>query len=307
MIKYPKVIAGLSLAAALYAPLISADEDAWLSTTLEVTGGLDYNVGNGAKHRDKVEDHFGEAVLTVGHEFFITEYHAVNLQLDMNTRQFKDINGLDHWGGGGEIAYFMQPGRHFYTPVIQVNASLHEEVYNPDQRSNRLTKGQLVIMERMSDRISANTGIEYSQRDANAEIFDLEEYRAFFALDLMLTQNITLYGAFSFIRGDITSSAQVQFCNGALATDIYDLVNNAHAIATDKALSEAFCGTWLTYKLEADTQTYRTGINYALSHDWSLDISGLYAHARVNADAGTLYGNIDYERAVFLISLFAGF
>ena len=145
-----------------------------------------------------------------------------------------------------------------------------------------------------------SVGGEYRNADSRSMVFDLEDSRLFWNVDYLLMQKYALYFTYSHLRGDVFSSAQRVFCNGAFATDILPLINAATAIEGDDAYNETFCGGWIAYRLDGTTNTYVGGVNMPFGKSMSLDFS--FMHVNVEADLDN-----HYERNLVRASLLKRF
>ena len=100
--------------------------------------------------------------------------------------------------------------------------------------------------------------------------------------------------------GDVTSTAQVQFCNGLPADDVYNLIKAATEIEEDEAFNEHFCGNWVAYRLDGQTNAITVGLNQGIGHKYAVDVSMVWASVR-----GDL--NNDYYRRIYRATLLARF
>lgn len=284
----------------LTASFAQADEDAFLRWDAQLNLEVDYNVGKAHRSRDKVTDHHGSLVLATAHDFFINDYHAIQLQLIAQHHSYKDVDQLSHWRAGGKAAYLWQPGTGFFSPLLQANTRLEVWEFDQAQRSSTVSTSQLLALQRLTDSLSGHLGAEYQHRDSDGTAFDLAQNRLFLGLDFQWSPALVFYGSYSYVRGDISSTAQVRFCNGNLAPDIFYLVQAADALEPDHAFNDAFCGEWVAYKLDADTHVGLLGGNFAFGEGWAVDAAATYALSEVNAQ-------IDYKRPLLTLSLFKSF
>jgi hypothetical protein len=171
--------------------------------------------------------------------------------------------------------------------------------YEAEQRDSDVIKAQFVATKRITDKFTSSLGAEYRYRDSDGSVWDTEDARAFINGDLMLTKHLAFYSTYSFMAGDVVSSAQVRFCNGLVADDIYGLIQSSTALERDEGLSEDFCGDWVAYRLDATAHTIMTGLNYGMGR-WSLDASMLWAS--INGE-----GDNDYYRRIYRFSVLARF
>ena len=81
---------------------------------------------------------------------------------------------------------------------------------------------------------------------------------------------------------------------------MYPLLTVAEDIVWDEAFSEAYCGTWLSYRLKALTHTADIGMNYGFDHSSALDLS--WRFIEVEAE-----GNNRYSRQQLQFSILKAF
>ena len=140
---------------------------------------------------------------------------------------------------------------------------------------------------RLTTKISGSLGLENKVRDSESKVFDLTQNRIFGHLDYAWSDDLAIYSSYSYIKGDTVSTVQSQYCNGLTSISIYPLLVVSKGIEWDQAFNEAYCGNWLSYRLEASTQILVLGSNYGFGHSSSLDFSWLYAD--VQAEGGNYY------------------
>ena len=93
-----------------------------------------------------------------------------------------------------------------------------------------------------------------------------------------------------------------EYCNGVLATDILPLINVKTAVEEANAYNNALCGEWVGYRLDATSNTFTLGANYAFSHSMSVDVSVLSANVTAKEDS-----SVSYDRQLIRLSLLKRF
>ena len=241
----------------------------------DITATLDDNQSRAERARDQVED--------------------ISASMMLNLSYFRPLGQR-----GSSLALRWQPSSAFSAPIVEWNVSVQDDNIGADQRDSTVIKTQLFVTRRFTDRITMSLGGEYRNADSTSTVFDLEDSRFFWNFDYLLMQKYALYFTYSHLQGDVFSSAQRIFCNGAFATDILPLINASTAIEGDDAYNEIFCGEWIAYRLDGKTNTYVGGVNMPIGKSMSLDVSLM--HVDVQADLDN-----NYERNLVRASLLKRF
>lgn len=255
----------------------------------DLTVTVDDNQSRAERTRDQVEDTSASARLAASYTPQTGHNSMVLLSLFAEGEQFQEVDKLNRLSFGGKAAWRWQPHSGFLAPLVEWNVSAQDHNIRTDQRDSTEINSQLFVTRRITDRLTLSLGGEYRLFDARSEVFDLEDVRGFFNIDYLFGKGNALYLTYSYLDGEVFSSAQRQFCNGAFATDILSLINASSAIEGDDAYNSTFCGDWVAYRLDATTQTVQGGLNVPLGKSASFDLSVLHADVR-----GA--GNNDYQR-----------
>lgn len=270
----------------------------------DANGAWDDNVTRGALDRDRIED-AGVAFnvsAAANREFGIK--WAATAEGFAEIERWDLVTGLDRTGLGLRGNLRWQPVLGYTQPWYQATVSVQDDDYGADERDSTVARGQLSITLRLTDEITGAAGVEYMHRDSEGLVYDADQTRGFVNLDYAFAPHWATYANWSYIHGDTFSSAQMVFCNGALAgTDLYPLLASAHAIEADTALNEATCGQWLAYRLVADTHALTLGLNRAFGHSAAFDLSLM----GVTASAAEGVEVVDYERLVLRAGVLARF
>jgi hypothetical protein len=266
----------------------------------DITATLDDNQSRAERRRDQVEDRSVSAQVSLSWFRPLGQRSLMILSWFGESEKFDEVALLDRHSLGSSMALRWQPSSAFSAPIVEWNASVQDDNIRTDQRDATLFKTQLFVTRRFTDRITMSLGGEYRMADSRSTVFDLEDTRLFWNFDYLLRQKYALYFTYSYLQGDVFSSAQRIFCNGAFATDILPLINAATAIEGDYAYNETFCGEWIAYRLNGKTSTYVAGVNRPVGKSMAFDISLM--HVDVDADMGN-----HYERNLVRASLLKRF
>lgn len=275
------------------------DESPWMVDG-ELAAGYDSNLTRAGYKRDVVEDEqlVGSIAAAWNHEFGMMS--AITLRGFLEGEAYDEVDTLNRTSAGVQGIYRWQHTLGFAAPFFQVSvAGQVDDVASGLRDSNRYTV-QGFMTKRLTDALRYSVGAEGSYQEADGRVFDIAQGRLFVNGDLALTPNWAMYGTWSLISGDTVSSAQLLFCNGAAAGDIYGLIDAAEEVEVDPALNKALCGTWLSYRIPATSHAFVLGFNRGFGHNMSFDISA--QHVIVNAD-----GNNEYQRTLVRAGVLARF
>lgn len=285
---------------ALASASASADGQISFVADGELTFAHDSNVSRAERERDIIRDQ--SVLVAVGGALRLspTFNSALNLRAFAEAERWAEAKSLERTTLGAQAIFRGQTRRGFTAPVYQAIATVQQDDYGVDQRDSTLYTLQALVQRRLTNRVMVNAGVEVQQRQSDGTVFDTEQARLFGNLDYAWSEHVSLYGVYSYIKGDTFSSAQLQFCNGAPATDIYPLISAAEAFEPDQAFNADFCGNWIAYRLGADTHSLVLGINRGFGHHISADLS--LQQVNVAADGG-----INYERTIVRAGLLGRF
>lgn len=266
----------------------------------DITTTVDDNQSRAERGRDQVEDVSASMMVNLSWFKPLGQRGLMILSWFGEGERFDEVELLDRNSFGSSLALRWQPSSAFSAPIVEWNVSVQDDNIRADQRDSTVIKTQLFVTRRFTDRITMSLGGEYRNADSRSTVFDLEDHRFFWNFDYLLMQKYALYFTYSHLQGDVFSSAQRIFCNGAFATDILPLINAATAIEGDDAYNETFCGEWIAYRLDGTTNTYVGGVNMPFGKSMSFDVSLM--HVDVQADMDN-----NYERNLVRASLLKRF
>lgn len=290
---------GLGLLLLLTAVPAAAEEARWVIDG-EITASHDSNISRAERERDVIAD--SSALANVG-LVLLTEPSfstALNLRLFAEAEAWRETGTLDRQTGGAQLMLRWAPGPGYRAPLLGLNLTVQVDDHDVRQRDSGVAALQLFASQRVNDRLRLSYGIEATERRSEGTVFDTTQGRVFLNTDLALAPRWAAYANYSHLRGDTFSSAQVSFCNGAPATDIWGLIAASEAIEDDAALSEAWCGRWVAYRLKAQTHSLTLGLNRSFGHALSADVS--VQGIQVNGQ-----GDNDYQRLIVRAGLLGRF
>lgn len=276
-----------------------AEDSPW---HFDIGGSIGYNnnLGQAERSRDIVEVYFG--TITAGIDYKKELWHGQQLTLRgfLETEQVEEVRDMSRLTAGGKFLYDWQPGSGPTASTFQINLGLKADEYGDDNRSSTVFDTQLLATKPFSEKINATIGVEYRKRDSNGTVWDLSHVRGFLGGTFNFYRGWSAYGTYSYIDGDVWSTAQTIFCDGTPANDIFGLVSEADALEPDEAFNKAFCGNWIAYRLPAISNTFELGVNADLGHELLLDFSAKTIHVDARGDN-------NYNTQIFRVSLLKRF
>ncbi len=263
------------LASALlsHASVLAAESEVEWFIDAEAAAGYDDNIGRAERSRDIVSDQSlrGSIGIAYNREFFTEK--AITLRGFMEAETFNKLTDLSRATVGGQFIYRWQNVLGFAEPFYQLNTSVQFNEYDVRQRDSTEFNTQFIVSKRVTDNILASTGLEYKYQDSSGIVFDQQQARWFINADYAARSGWALYGTYSLIHGDTISTSQAVFCNGLAAPDIFGLVSWAEAIEQDDAFNNEYCGSWISYRLDASSNMLVVGVNKGIGHSMAFDFS----------------------------------
>lgn len=294
-----KNVRGLGLLLLLAAAPAPAEEERW-AIDGEITASHDSNTSRAERERDIIAD--SSALANIG-LVLLTEPSfstSLNLRLFAEAEAWQETDTLDRQSAGGQFMLRWAPWRGYRAPLLGLNLGAQVDDYEVRQRDSGVASLQVSASQRVTDRLRVSYGLEATERRSDGTVFDTTQGRVFLNTDVELDARWIGYVNYSHLRGDTFSSAQVAFCNGVPATDIWGLIGASEAIEDDKAFSEAYCGRWVAYRLKAQSHSLTLGLNRGFGHALSADLS--VQGIQVNGQ-----GDNDYQRLIVRAGLLGRF
>jgi hypothetical protein len=264
------------------------------------TLATDSNLTRAQDTKNIISDRFARIDLAVNSIFELSFNKAIIIEPSFSYQAYQFTPSLNRSEFSASVIYRWQNSFSYNSPWYQLMGKTQHWLTGVKQRRSYVNTAHAMSSARLTTVITWMAGLEWSQRLSEGSVFDTEQSRLFLNIDYTVNNQIFLYAGYNYIAGDTLSSVQSSYCNGLASTSIYPLIVASEEIEWDQAFSEDHCGNWLTYRLNATTQTATLGLNYGLNHSTSLDASIL--SVQVNAEDG-----IEYSRQIFQFSLLKGF
>jgi hypothetical protein len=261
-----------------------AFEDVRHFYSADASVGSDSNLSNAEQDQNIIADRFINMDVHAVVKAEISFNKAIILDLAMGYKAFEFTPSLNQSELSLSAIYRWQNTFKYRSPWFQVMLSNQVLEFDGSQRDSNVYQVQAMSSARLTTQINWVLGLEYKKRDSNGSVFDTNQSRIFGNLDYKLLNKGTLYGGMSYIDGDIVSSVQSQYCNGLIATSIYDLLIASEQVEWDSAFSNDYCGNWISYRLPAKMVTVTAGYNFPIDHRNSFDISWMLASIEAKGD-----------------------
>ena len=247
----------------------------------------DDNISAAQEKENIIEDQAARLDAQLTMNYAISFNKSLSVTAKTAYEHYKHTDKLSRNEFALRATYRWQNSFGYNSPWYQIFSDISYWDVGADQRDSQILTVQAMTSARISTKISAMIGIEHKYRDADHPVFDLRQNRFFINIDYSVFDSLFLYGSYSLIQGDTVSTVQGQYCNGLVSTDVYPLLTVAKDIVWDQAFSEAYCGTWISYRLEALTHAADIGMNFGFDHSSALDLS--WRFIEVDADGGNHY------------------
>lgn len=250
----------------------------------------DNNIGKSQWENDIEEDMFFSGAAQASYTMSLGFSQALTFTGEARVEEFQDFDGLSNTQVGGTVDYRFQTRSGFTAPIYSIFIRAIQADFETDIRDSNIFDLGFSATRRLTSRITGTLGVTATQRDADqGEVFNLERTRYFGNLDWTLSQSVAVYGTYSFIDGDVFSTA----------TPRLSIINWAEAIEPDNAFG-GIANNKAVYRLDAETQILRLGMNIGLNSKSAIDISV----DRLNSDAA---GPIEYNLTTVAASFFYRF
>lgn len=247
---------------------------------LEVSIVGDNNLNKAQSDSDISEDRFYDLRTSATYFFRLNQKHALIVSGAVNAEEYTEFKGLEKTTAGLNLTWQFITQSGFNAPLYSLSVSAEQADFATDIRDGQTLRFGANLNKRLTDRITATLGLDFKRHEADSEVFDNQESRFFTNFDYLLGAKSTLYATYSFISGDIVSTA----------TPTLVILNWAEVLEPDNAFGGT-TGNAIAYRLTAKTQVLNFGINYAINEQNSLDFSAMSVHSQADAD-------IEYDRVL---------
>ena len=201
---------------------------------------------------------------------------------------FDDLNNLNF---NINAKYRFSTSAGFTSPVYSIGVKLGGIESESEMRDSTTFAASFDMNKWITTAISMTTGLGYKLRESKSDVFDTSEGRVFINFDLNLSKAALIYGTYTYIRGDIVSSA----------TPSLAIINAADVIESDDAFG-GFTTNQFAYRIDAESQVFTLGYNHIMTRSISIDLSYRYIDSEATEDS-----DIYYDRTILRASLLGRF
>lgn len=207
----------------------------------------------------------------------------------ISAEKFATFKELDNLSFNANVRYRFSFASGFTSPIYTIGFKVGGIASDKVARDSTVYSANLGLNKWITNSINMSLGLDHKQRESRSRVFDTVENRLFANFDISLSKKSLLYSTYTYIVGDIVSSA----------TPTLAIINASEVIEPDDAFGGIRTNQF-AYRLDSDTQVITLGYNQIISAKTSLDFS--YRYVKTESE-----GNIEYDRSIFRASLLGRF
>lgn len=204
---------------------------------------------------------------------------------------FSTFDGLNNVDFNINTKYRFALASGFTSPIYSLGIKVGGVEYDSEMRDATVLSLSADLNKWITNTINMTAGWGYKISDSKSEAYDTSENRLFVNFDTNFSKTDLIYTTFTYITGDVVSSA----------SPTLGIINAADVIEPD----DAFGGiefNQFAYRLDAQTLVVTIGYNKILTRELSLDVSTRFVTTEASAD-----DSIGYDRTLFRASLLGRF
>ncbi len=269
-----------------------AAEQVWF----DFEAGVNTNISNAERSRDVVRDRFIVATANLGFSHMLDERSSLNFRVFGQGQKFSDVEKLRRISAGATATYNYSSGSDPMAWGLEAGIGYELADQPLRQRDSSFRTARLAFSKPLTLRITSVIGVEYTNRDSEGNVWDIRQLRGFLSGSYEFHPTWSASAAYSYIDGDVVSTAQVLSASGVQSADIFGLLAAADEIERDEAFSDALPGIWFAYRLPAYTNTFQYAIGKDLDDKVSVDLSVM--DVDVSARGDNNYDSMIYRLGV---------
>jgi hypothetical protein len=179
----------------------------------------------------------------------------------------------------------------FTSPVYTLGFKIGGLEFDSEMRDSTVYSLSADLNKRLTNKLNLTAGIGLKTRESKSDAYDTSESRVFLNLDTDLSKVDLIYTTFTYITGDVVSSA----------TPTVAIINAADSIQQDDAFG-GIAANQFAYRIESETVVLTLGYNRIFTGNLSFDISARLVDTQASNDS-----SIGYDRTVVRASLLGRF
>ena len=255
----------------------------------EISTAFDDNIRRAQNDEDIREDVVTNATVKARGGIPIDSFSLFNYGVEAGYDFFADFDSLNSLNYNVNARYRFALASGFTSPIYSISAKIGGIESDRDMRDSTIVSLAANLNKWITNTINMTTGIDFKTRESRSDVFDTTETRLFANFDVNLSKTDLIYTTYTFITGDIVSSASPSL----------EIVNVADAIEPDDAFGGVVTNQF-AYRIDADTQVLTFGYNKILNRDLSIDLSARFVDTEASGDIG-------YDRSILRASLLGRF
>ncbi|RDH82390.1 MAG: hypothetical protein DIZ80_08835 [endosymbiont of Galathealinum brachiosum] len=254
----------------------------------------DDNVARATLEQDIVGDTIANLGVMADYRFHQSHESIIILSTAVDAYQYQDFDKLSNILVSAKADYQIQPNHGFTAPWYHVSLEYSIVNYQSTLRDSDGLSFEIGMGKRLNDRIKLRSGLIYENFEAEADEFDIDNYRFYFSLDFQTHTHNTFYMTLGYNDGNVATSTtdSTPAGNKPLSTSnnkISDIQLQSHHLPNEipggpLRVDDAFQNGFV-YQLDTKAITLQLGNNYALSSNQSIDASLFYYSTDDSTDA----------------------
>ncbi|MCW9047258.1 MAG: hypothetical protein OQK46_04195 [Gammaproteobacteria bacterium] len=277
----------------LYSTLSHATETPY-SFNLNAGVLYDDNIARATLQQDIVSDTIANLGLSADYRLHHLHESLIILSTSVDAYQYQDFDKLSNILATIKADYQIKPDHGYTAPWYHVSLEYSLVNYQSSLRDSDGFTFEIGMGKRINDRINFRSGLLYENFQAEADEFDIDNYRIYFNFDFKTHQHNTLYITLGYNDGNVatsttdtsTATTKTAAVTGKSSSNTqfqsHHLPNEPSAgpLRVDDAFQNGF-----VYQLDTTAITLQIGDNFALSSHQSIDASVFYYSTSDSTDA----------------------
>jgi len=277
-VRYSSVM--LLMASALGSAVSWAD-DSPFDFDGEVTAAHDDNVNRASKEDEIRKDSFVGAAFNMRYGHDVSSNSGMLYSIKTAANAFSEFDKLNEFTVAGEVKYIIRPGRAFTSSTYNISAFAKERFSSSVIRDSTTLGATVQLAKSLTDVMRLDTGIGYTEEEAEGEVFDLSRWRIFANVDTLLTARWAVFLTYVYVDGDVVSTSSADIVIGRVAD----------AIEPDDAFGGVATNQF-AYRIDAVSHLATLGINYKINHHSSIDLSARYLNSTAKEESALSYDDV---------------
>jgi len=254
----------------------------------------DDNVARATLDQDIVSDTIANIGLSADYRFHQSHDSIIILSTTADAFQYQDFDKLSNIIASVKADYQIKPSHGYTAPWYHVSLEYSLVNYQSTLRDSDGFTFEIGMGKRVTDKIDFRSGLLYEKFEAEADEFDIDNYRVYFSFDFKTHQHNTLYSTLGYNDGNVATSTTDTSTAPSKTSQpdekgTGDIILQGHHLPNEPTgaplrVDDAFQNGFV-YQLDTTAITLQIGNNYALSSHQSIDLSAFYYSTRDSTDA----------------------